>query len=67
MLTVFLCLTSLFRFMVISINDVPALTQVLGPDIKKFRGVSNRIDEVVEKILSKLPTAKDTSHVEDDE
>jgi len=53
--------------MVISINDVPALTQVLGPDIKKFRGVSNRIDEVVEKILSKLPTAKDTSHVEDDE
>lgn len=53
--------------MVISVNDVPALTQVLGPDIKKFRGVSNRIDEVVEKIMSKLPASKSSTRTDDDE
>ncbi|XP_015793237.1 uncharacterized protein LOC107369774 isoform X2 [Tetranychus urticae] len=51
---VFLCLTALVRFMAISLNEVPALTQMLGPDINKFRGTSKRIDELVEQINVKL-------------
>ncbi|XP_053209592.1 uncharacterized protein LOC128393417 isoform X3 [Panonychus citri] len=53
---VFLCLTALVRFMAISLNEVPALTQMLGPDINKFRGTSKRIDDLVEQINMRLAT-----------
>ena len=43
--------------MVISYNDVPALTKMLGPDISKFKGVSSRVDEVLNEIEFKLSTA----------
>lgn len=52
----FFCMTSLLRFMIISFNDVPALTKMLGPDLSKFKGVSARIDEVYETIELKLAT-----------
>lgn len=53
----FYCLTSLLRFMVISFNDVPALTKMLGPDLNKFKGLSNRIDEVLADVDVRLTTA----------
>ncbi|KAI1291792.1 Desumoylating isopeptidase 1 [Halotydeus destructor] len=53
----FLCLTSLVRFMDISINDVPALTKMLGPDITKFKGQSQRVDDVLNEIETKLSAA----------
>lgn len=52
----FLCLTSIFRFMVISYNDLPALVKMLGPDINKFKGKSERLDAIVEEINTKLAT-----------
>lgn len=42
--------------MAISLNEVPALTQMLGPDINKFRGTSKRIDDLVEQINMRLAT-----------
>ena len=54
---VYECLTSLVRFMVISYNEVPALTKMLGPDLGKFRGVSERIDPILDDIEVKLQTA----------
>ncbi len=51
-----MCLTSILRFMVISYNDVPALVKMLGPDINKFKGKSERLDQVVEEINAKLST-----------
>ncbi|RWS08794.1 uncharacterized protein B4U79_01416 [Dinothrombium tinctorium] len=54
---VFLCLTALLRFMQISYNDVPALTKMLGPDINKFKGMSQQIDPIVEQIEQKLKTS----------
>ncbi len=51
-----MCLTSLFRFMAISYNDVPALVKMLGPDLNKFKGLSERVDKLVEDINLKLST-----------
>jgi hypothetical protein len=42
--------------MVISYNDVPALVKMLGPDITKFKGKSDRLDQIVEEINAKLST-----------
>lgn len=53
----FECLTSLLRFMTISYNEVPALTKMLGPDLSKFRGISERIDPIIDEIESKLAAA----------
>ncbi|RWS25042.1 hypothetical protein B4U80_04571 [Leptotrombidium deliense] len=54
---VFLCLTALLRFMQISYSDVPALTKMLGPNLQKFNGVSERIDKLVQSINEKLATS----------
>lgn len=43
--------------MIISYNDVPALTKMLGPDITKFKGQSERIDALVDDIEIKLSTS----------
>lgn len=53
----FLCLTSLYRFMIISVNEVPALTKMLGPDISKFKGLSERVDQLVEDVDLKVKAA----------
>jgi hypothetical protein len=53
----FYCLTALVRFMSISYNDVPALTKMLGPDLSKFKGKSERIDSALEQVDLKLSTA----------
>lgn len=41
------CLTALVRFIDISTNEVPALAKMLGPDLKKFVGKSERVDTLV--------------------
>ncbi len=51
-----MCLTSILRFMVISCSDVPALVKMLGPDITKFKGKSEKLDQVVDEINAKLST-----------
>lgn len=50
----FKLLTPLLRFMSVSYNDVPALVKMLGPDISKFKGKSERVDNLVEQIQFKL-------------
>ncbi|XP_076309626.1 uncharacterized protein LOC143224962 [Tachypleus tridentatus] len=50
----FQCLTALLRFLYISYNDVPALVQMLGPEMEKFNGKSERVDQLVEQIQFKL-------------
>ncbi|XP_076333621.1 uncharacterized protein LOC143237842 isoform X1 [Tachypleus tridentatus] len=50
----FYCLTSLLKFMYISFNEVPTLMQMLGPDVEKFGGKSERVDQLVEQIKFKL-------------
>ncbi|CAN8003006.1 unnamed protein product [Ixodes hexagonus] len=52
----FYCLTALLRFLSISYNDVPALVQMLGPDLKKFSGLSDRVGKLVDAIQQKLST-----------
>ena len=43
--------------MSISVNDVPALTKMLGPDLGKFKGMSGRIDTVLEEVDAKLASS----------
>lgn len=50
----FYCLTALLRFLQISYNDVPALVKMLGPDLQKFSGASERVKKLVDEIGLKL-------------
>ncbi|GFR06700.1 desumoylating isopeptidase 1 [Trichonephila clavata] len=54
----FQSLTALYRFMCISYNEIPALMKMMGPDVDAFRGVSARIEPVVEEIQMKLRVAR---------
>jgi hypothetical protein len=48
------CLTALIRFADISTNEVPALAKMLGPDLKKFVGKSQRVDQLVSEAERKI-------------
>ncbi|XP_058797781.1 uncharacterized protein LOC131667999 isoform X1 [Phymastichus coffea] len=48
------CMKSLARFTQISGQEVPQLIQMIGPEPSKFRGSSQRIDELIEEINKKL-------------
>lgn len=50
----FRCMKSLTKFTQISGQEVPQLIQMIGPDPKTFRGVSDRIDEQIELICKKI-------------
>lgn len=50
----FYVLTALLRFLQISYNDVPALIKMLGPDLQKFVGKSDRVNKTVEEIQFKM-------------
>ncbi|CAG0878867.1 unnamed protein product [Darwinula stevensoni] len=52
----FRAMKALLRFCQISYNDVPALIKMIGPEPAKFKGVSDRIDEIVDQITFKLET-----------
>lgn len=51
------CLTALTRFIDISTNEVPALAKMLGPDLKKFLGKSERVDQLVADAERKIETS----------
>lgn len=48
------CMKSLARFTQISGQEVPQLIQMIGPEPNKFRGTSQRIDELIDQINQKL-------------
>ncbi|XP_015190118.1 PREDICTED: uncharacterized protein LOC107073852 isoform X3 [Polistes dominula] len=48
------CMKSLARFTQISGQDVPQLIQMIGPEPNKFRGTSQRIDELIDQVNKKL-------------
>ncbi|XP_067006523.2 uncharacterized protein [Anabrus simplex] len=50
----FRCMKALARFCQISPQDVPQLIQMIGPEPAKFRGVSQRVDELITQISSKM-------------
>ncbi|XP_046744763.1 uncharacterized protein LOC124410437 isoform X1 [Diprion similis] len=50
----FRCMKALARFTQISGQEVPQLIQMIGPEPSKFRGVSQRVDELVDQINKKL-------------
>lgn len=50
----FSCLTSLNRFLSISTNEISALAKMLGPDLAKFKGKSERVDSLVDEINDKI-------------
>ncbi|KAL2717793.1 uncharacterized protein V1478_013493, partial [Vespula squamosa] len=43
------CMKSLARFTQISGQDVPQLIQMIGPEPNKFRGTSERVDELIDQ------------------
>ncbi|CAH1397520.1 unnamed protein product [Nezara viridula] len=51
---VFRCLKSLAQFCTASGPDVPQLIQMIGPHPSKFKGQSQRIDELVQQISNRL-------------
>jgi hypothetical protein len=50
----FRCMKALYRFCQISQQDVPQLVQMIGPEPSKFRGASQRIDDLIVEINKKL-------------
>jgi hypothetical protein len=48
------CMKALHRFCQISQQDVPQLIQMIGPEPSKFRGASERVDNLIEEINKKL-------------
>ncbi|KAK2581785.1 hypothetical protein KPH14_002263 [Odynerus spinipes] len=48
------CMKSLARFAHISGQDVPQLIQMIGPEPNKFRGTSERVDELIDQVNKKL-------------
>uniref|UniRef100_T1IR73 PPPDE domain-containing protein n=1 Tax=Strigamia maritima TaxID=126957 RepID=T1IR73_STRMM len=55
----FKVLTALNRFMQISYKDVPQLVKMIGPDLGKFKGKSDRLDHLLEQINYKVNTIPD--------
>lgn len=50
----FRCMKALSKFVQISRQEVPQLIQMIGPDPKTFKGTSQRIDELIDSINSKM-------------
>ncbi|XP_011302532.1 uncharacterized protein [Fopius arisanus] len=50
----FACLKALARFTQISGQEVPQLIQMIGPEPNKFRGASQRVDEMIDQVNKKL-------------
>ncbi|XP_033213223.1 uncharacterized protein LOC117170534 isoform X2 [Belonocnema kinseyi] len=50
----FACMKALARFTQISGQEVPQLIQMIGPEPNKFRGTSQRVDQLIDQINKKL-------------
>lgn len=51
---VHLALTALSRFLAISANDIAMLAKMIGPNIDKFKGVSERNDKLIQEVTLKI-------------
>ena len=45
---------ALLKFCTIGSREVPQLVKMIGPDPSKFKGMSARVDEVLEPIMARL-------------
>ncbi|XP_065560572.1 uncharacterized protein LOC136027343 isoform X6 [Artemia franciscana] len=54
----FRALKALLRFTTIAHNEVPALIKMIGPDPETFRGISDRVNEIVDQLGSKVRNAR---------
>lgn len=50
----FRCMKALARFTQISGVEVPQLIQMIGPNPNEFKGVSERVDQLIAQINKKL-------------
>ncbi|XP_074036198.1 uncharacterized protein isoform X2 [Leptinotarsa decemlineata] len=50
----FRCMKALAKFVQVSSQEVPQLIQMIGPDPKSFRGTSERIDNLIDQISTKV-------------
>ena len=48
------CMKALLKFCTIGSREVPQLVKMIGPDPSKFKGMSARVDEVLEPIMARL-------------
>ncbi|KAK4026724.1 uncharacterized protein LOC116927301 isoform X2 [Daphnia magna] len=55
---IFRCMKGLLRFAYIAHSEVPALIKMIGPDPTQFKGMSARIDELVEPLLDRLRSVR---------
>ena len=51
---VFRCLKALDKFCTISHREVPQLIKMIGPEPSIFKGMSARVDDLIDTIGSKL-------------
>jgi len=51
---VFRCMKALAKFCSISRRDTPQLVKMIGPEPSKFSGMSQRVDELIEPLMSLL-------------
>jgi len=51
---VFRCMRALAKFAAVSYNDVPQLIKMIGPEPGKFRGLSERTDELIGELETRL-------------
>jgi hypothetical protein len=54
----FRALKALLRFTTIAHNEVPALIKMIGPDPETFRGISDRVNEIIDQLASKVRNAR---------
>ena len=47
---VFRCMKALDRFCTLSKREVPQLVKMIGPEPSKFRGMSSRVEQLVDRI-----------------
>ncbi|XP_046448471.1 uncharacterized protein LOC124197205 isoform X2 [Daphnia pulex] len=55
---IFRCMKGLVRFAYIAHSEVPALIKMIGPDPTQFKGMSARIDDLVEPLLDRLRSVR---------
>jgi len=55
---IFRCMKGLLRFAYIAPSEVPMFIKMIGPDPAQFKGMSSRIDEVIEKLSDRLRSVR---------
>jgi len=55
---IFRCMKGLVRFAYIAHSEVPMLIKMIGPDPTQFRGMSKRIDDLIEPLTDRLRSVR---------